>query len=139
MKQLIAMQALLAIASLIGAPSASAQNMVLQATIPFDFTVGETLLPAGTYLIGQAQPRVISIENDKKNVRVFSMIQSTDIERRSTNRLLFHKYGDQYFLNQICGLADSTALNLGSSKTEKHAEMREAGLQKQQQVVLASK
>src|ERR1700753_1408945 len=139
MKQLIAMQALLAIASLIGASGASAQTTVLRATIPFDFTVGETLLPAGTYLLEQAQPRIVSLENEKNGASIFSMIQSTDNERQPTYRLLFHKYGDQYFLNQISGLTDSTSMNLANSKIEKRAEIREANLQKEQRVVLATK
>ena len=48
--------ALLAAASLmasIGVPAQSRQ----QATIPFDFTVGQRLLPAGTYVIRSSRPR----------------------------------------------------------------------------------
>ena len=53
---------LLAAACLMAHTGASAQDM-MQATIPFDFTVGQKLLPAGTYTITHVPPRLISLDS----------------------------------------------------------------------------
>ena len=60
MKRIIA-ATLLATASLMAHTGASAQTK-LRATIPFDFTVGNDKLPAGTYEISHVGPQDILIE-----------------------------------------------------------------------------
>ena len=51
MKRITAIVALLAAASTIGLGNAFAQGNAVRATMPFDFTVGNKVLPAGTYTI----------------------------------------------------------------------------------------
>ena len=48
----IAAIALFVGATLITAGSAAAQSSVVEANIPFNFTVSDTFLPAGTYTFG---------------------------------------------------------------------------------------
>ena len=54
MKRITAI-ALFAIASFAVADKSFAQGPTVQATVPFDFTVGNKLLPAGTYTIKRNQ------------------------------------------------------------------------------------
>jgi hypothetical protein len=137
MKHIVA-ATLLAVASLMAHTGASAQNK-LQATIPFDFAVGNSRLPAGTYVIDHIRPNEIMLSNLQTNKRVFAMPTSTDEVRQSPNRVIFNKYGDQYFLREIRGMDGQTAWNLGPSKLEKQVQVQEASRADQQKALIALK
>ena len=71
MKRITAI-ALLTIATFVTAGRALAQDRAVQATVPFDFTVGEKLLPAGTYTIATASSDVIAIKNYDRRIAILS-------------------------------------------------------------------
>jgi hypothetical protein len=129
---------LLAVATLMAHTGASAQSK-LQATIPFDFTVGESLLPAGTYMITYVQPRVIEFSNREKHADIMTLITSADDVRQSPNKLVFNRYGDQYFLSEIRGGYGESARKVGTSKLEKRVRLEEASLANQQKALVAMK
>jgi hypothetical protein len=129
---------LVATACLMTHTGALAQNK-LQATIPFDFTVGQSQLPAGTYMITYVQPRVIEFSNWQKNVNVMTLITSTADVKQTPNSLVFNKYGDQYFLSEVRGGYGGTALKVGISKREKRVQVEEAALANQQKSLIAMK
>ena len=68
----ITVVALLALTYFAGNLRASAQENAVQATIPFDFTVGHQLLPSGEYRVAAVAPNVVSISNAAKHVTVLS-------------------------------------------------------------------
>ena len=129
---------LVATACLMTHTGALAQNK-LQATIPFDFTVGQSQLPAGTYMITYVQPRVIEFSNWQKNVDVMTLITATADVTQTPNRLVFNKYGNQYFLSEVRGGYGGTALKVGTSKREKRVQVEEAALANQQRSLIAMK
>jgi len=74
-------------------------------TIPFDFTVGQTTLPAGTYTIDRTSANtteVFSICDADRQVKAVFNTHTVETEELSVAlRLEFRQYGDQYFLGQI--------------------------------------
>jgi hypothetical protein len=78
-----------------------AQNPELQATIPFNFAAGRQVLPAGQYRIGYQQSNVIRIESADGKKAILALVQADDGGRSDSNKLIFYRYGDQYFLHQI--------------------------------------
>jgi hypothetical protein len=137
MKHLFA-TALVATACLMPHTGALAQNK-LEATIPFDFTVGQSQLPAGTYMVTYVQPRVIEFSNWQKNVNVMTLITSTADVKQTPNSLVFNKYGDQYFLSEVRGGYGGSAAKVGTSKREKRVQVEEAALANQQKSLIAMK
>jgi hypothetical protein len=113
-----------------------AQSMA-QATIPFDFTVGQTLLPAGTYHIDRVQAGTVSLESGAGDVHMFYPVVPSDYVNKASNRLIFHKYGDQYFLSEIRGSLGGYALTIGTSKLEKGLQQQEAKRQNEQETIVA--
>ena len=89
--------------------AASAQGQSLQyrvrADVPFDFTVGDKTLPAGKYSIGRTQRSddlvlsVADVRGRTKAIRLTSAAQTTHPKEKAS--LIFHRYGNQYFLFQV--------------------------------------
>jgi hypothetical protein len=84
--------------------SAFAQTVrPMQFKIPFDFKVGERQLAAGTYEVtaGAGSPTLCIRNLDNKSVAniMTNAAQNSKVPEKSV--LVFHKYGDTYFLNRL--------------------------------------
>jgi hypothetical protein len=137
MKHIIA-TTLLAVASLMAHRDASAQDK-LQVTVPFEFTVGQNLLPAGTYEINFVQPQAVELSNQAKHINVFAVLTSKDDVRESPDKMIFNRYGNQYFLNEIHGGYGQSARKVSVSKREQRLRLEEASLVTQQKTLVAMK
>ena len=89
---------------------ASAQGQTLGSritvNIPFEFSIGETKLPSGKYSVGRLRQNsddvVISVEDRSgrsKAIRMSMPVQADEITEKG--KLVFHRYGDEYFLYQV--------------------------------------
>lgn len=133
--------AFFALASLLTVGNLPAQDVVVQATIPFAFRVGNTSLPAGTYRITSSttSDSVITIRNrEKLDVAALSITRPADSKDDADGKLVFNRYGGQYFLSQIL-CPWKMSVELPTSKTEQRAKQREASLEQNHQVLLALK
>jgi hypothetical protein len=118
-----------ALAALVTAGTAMAQEHAVKANVPFDFTVGNAHVPAGAYTIwSTGSANLIEIRNDSGKVTIFGSGYTSD-QKSETGKLVFDKYGDRYFLREI--LCSTVALNmeLPVSKAEKNAQRQQASLQ----------
>ncbi len=139
MKRIVAIAiCLLAIFGVLG--SASAQDHAARATVPFGFHVGNTWLPAGTYTMSSdsRSPNIILIRSGDSKIALYR-IANQDGQRSTSDKLVFRKYGEQYFLHQV--LCSSCRMNVEfpGSKREKEAQTREANLAGASDVTLALK
>ena len=125
----------LTLALLISVPL-SAQT-IAKATVPFDFTVGQTRMPAGTYEISPLSHAILIM--DRKTAKsVLSLFNSEEPSRGdSTPKLVFHRYGDKYFLSQVSRGNGGVVMQLPTSKLEE--EVRIAGSSVPQKTVIAAK
>jgi hypothetical protein len=115
----------LAIATL--APSAGAFAQELKANIPFDFTVGNTTMPAGEYMISSSNRDVVELRSANRTSTVTVTGSESFIEQKSNSggELIFAKYGDQYFLDSVlCRSVAALNLNIAQGKAEKKAHSR---------------
>ena len=85
-------------------PAAYAKSVDgMKAQIPFDFYVGDRLIPAGEHSIK-------SLTEDEAALRIgngkaVAVVLTNSASRRDGGRpqLVFHRYGGQYFLNAVWG------------------------------------
>jgi len=121
---------MVAFAFIAAAVPTKAQSMQqVSAKVPFEFYVGDTTLPAGDYHVRSITrgADVLTIQNDKtlKSIGRFTMhIRPNDKDTRV--RLVFHRYGDQYFLSEVWGGYEGSGRQLVESKRERAAK-RSAG------------
>ena|SRR5688572_19915976 len=118
----------LALATAVVSASAQSSNRVA-ATIPFDFTVGSKTMAAGDYILGSltgdSEGLVVrSKDSGKSVVRLTNSIQPNARENRA--RLVFHRYGQRYFLAEVWGAGDSNGRRVTES-SEERAIRREFG------------
>ena len=135
MKRIFAI-ALFAASSLAAAGNLSAQDHMVKANIPFDFTLNNNVLPAGTYTISSLSPNAIQIRNVNGHAAELSLVQN-DEKRSKTPVLVFQRYGNQYFLHEILA---GNAINVAvpPSKREQR-RLQEAKLQESNQTLIALK
>ncbi len=98
--------ALIGLGLLLATASAYAQTGVVKANVPFNFIVEKTQLPAGEYMIQSlsvaGSSRATMIESpDQKLVKVLLPNACESTQAPEKTKLVFHRYGDQYFLSQI--------------------------------------
>ena len=83
--------------------SASAQTVNLKADVPFNFIIRGATLPAGEYTIkGMGDGSAIAVRgaSPKANTIVLSQ-RCTSRDAAKQSKLVFHRYGDRYFLSQV--------------------------------------
>lgn len=106
--------------------TATAQTMSAQrvvASIPFSFHVGSTKLPAGKYTV-----TVLNSASDRKILqlrsaggRASAMTLTTTVNGNASDeaKLVFQRYGDQYFFSKVQMASDPTILAALKSSKER--------------------
>ena len=126
---------------LLMAACASAQSVNVKANVPFDFVVGNATLPAGAYSIqsindGIGSPALMIRGTENKVGRLVGSSTAENLEPAETSHLLFHRYGDTYFLAQIWVQGEQRGRALGM--THREAELAKNLQSSGDVIVLAS-
>ena len=116
---------LVAFACLMTASGANAEP-IARAAIPFDFTVGQQMLPAGTYVITQVSPEVIELDSWTRLIRLRVGVIPNDSVTQRPNRLVFHKYDVRYFLSELRGGVGEFVSTFYPSRLEKNFRLEQS-------------
>ena len=112
---------ILALALLAATQTVRAQEPVL-VNIPFAFTAGQMTLPAGEYRVQDlrvgSSVLVIQRTDASASMLVTSMATSANGPQDKT-KLIFHRYGNKYFLAQVWRAGETLGRELPKSATEK--------------------
>src|SRR6267143_4942431 len=119
---------LVAVALAAAVVSATAPSNPIKANIPFEFVIGDKTLPAGTYIAKPATTGgALAIQSaDGKNSAV-RMTGPTEQKNKSRARMVFHRYGHNYFLAQVWS-GESSGRELAKSKQERAVERELASI-----------
>jgi hypothetical protein len=104
--RVLLMTGLFALTILAASPVVHAQE-VMRADIPFNFVAGGRTLPAGEYSVRRFNPMDgsnIMLLTKPKDTSAAAVISTNVVEARtpqSRSKLVFHRYGENYFLSQI--------------------------------------
>ena len=118
---------LLAVITIIAvSASAKAQSLDnrLTANIPFDFSVADKKLPAGKYWVSRARQgngdQIVQIESADGQASISRLtIPVITLNPMNKGSLVFHRYGDEYFLSEIWPAGGQTGRELPKSRTER--------------------
>ena|SRR5215468_5749414 len=118
---LLAMGCLLLLVSA-RATEAQLPGTTLRANIPFAFNVGNKALPAGEYQIRRINDAPEGLVISSLNNRDHAMFVTEGVQARTTPRhseLVFHHYGDTYYLSQVFTGGEPTGRELPESHSER--------------------
>jgi len=92
----------------------------IAANIPFEFIVGKTTLPAGEYTVEplRTAPGLLirSVDSRACVMVLTNSVQASAIQAKA--KLVFNRYGDQYFLSQVWTPGDYIGRELIRSRHE---------------------
>jgi hypothetical protein len=112
------------VALMIAVPAhAQTPGSTMRVTIPFDFIVRGKPLPAGNYQMARINDSpeglIIRNVNDKKD---HVMFQTESVEPKripKRNEIVFHRYGDSYFLSEVLTAGQATGREVAPSRAER--------------------
>jgi hypothetical protein len=100
-------------------PATQAQS-IWKAEIPFDFAVGNKWLPAGEYEVKRVSERVTLIQSqDARSSALAMTIEVNAGETSDVTKLVFNRYGEQYFLSKIWTRSSDTGRELTKCRLER--------------------
>lgn len=113
--------AVLTLGLLLAAP-ALAQTASMKVNVPFDFIVNGKTLPAGEYRVDglSTSTSTIAIRNTEQSAKLMTLTNGCEsTEAAEASKLVFHRYGGQYFLAQVWSAGSSEGRELPRSRAER--------------------
>lgn len=107
----------------VGSVQAQSEGRV-EVNIRFDFQVGNKVLPAGEYTVKPLTQKSVVIKSaDGREVLVALTPNSVKAgAKATTEKLVFRRYGNQYFLAQVWTIRGADGRELAPSKAEREAK-----------------
>jgi len=96
--------------------------------VPFAFVVGKHALPAGHYIVAaidDAHVRIFNFETNGLYVPTHGALRSTS----DGTELVFHRYGDTYFLSAVWVTGNTIGRELFRSRAERDLATRNAEME----------
>ena len=111
---------------LLMAAAASAQTIHMRVTVPFNFIADGTTLPAGQYDIQTlgTTGKLLSIRNLNSWAGILVLSNSSESSNPSSRtKLVFHRYGNRYFLAELWVQGHNTGNQVAPASHEKEVAM----------------
>ena len=107
--------------AVVSANGQSTANKVV-ANVPFEFSVGYKMLPAGDYSVQSivSAGNGLLIQSTDGKISALRLSEATrQIKERTKARLVFHRYGQRYFLAEVWNGVDNAGRQLTKSQEER--------------------
>lgn len=119
----------IAVFTLVGflaAGNALAQQHEVRASVPFSFTAGGKVLPAGNYSITSIRDNMIEIRNQDKRAAVLAVAQGTVEQAKSGSVLVFERHGDLFSLRKVLCAPQAMNVSLPAEHWKRGSYLEEA-------------
>lgn len=116
-------RAALVVASLalpLGSKALYAQYQIerIPVDIPFAFEVGSTHFAPGTYFLSDSQEHFLSVRGPSGSALAMNRRESS-LSPATEGKVVFHRYGNQYFLREVWLKGEADYLRCPESKAER--------------------
>lgn len=121
--QIVKSAATLCMLMMLGIAASAQTSRELTVTVPFDFNVGRTEMPAGTYSVyrlnNYSGEGYMLRSTDCREAVIFNAKMVQGAEATPVNRLEFRQYGDKYFLARVWPAGAIIGRELLKARTER--------------------
>ena len=104
--------------AVVSAQAQSAKTVISH--IPFEFVVADQTLPAGEYRVNRSIGNALKISTG--DAAAFRLTNEIEPSKDRRARLVFHRYGNQYFLAEVWTGAGEAGRQLLKSRQERAIE-----------------
>ena len=113
----------LLIGLLVSAPSAQAQSTFEIGTVdvPFAFQVAGQKIPPGTYRIEHVSEHVVVLRGSNQAPHSTSVHRAVALVAPAKGSVVFHRYGDTYFLGRVWIAGEVEGMECPNSRQEREA------------------
>lgn len=120
-RQAVVILTTLSLFVMLAATSVRAQSDVhFKVNIPFEFSVGRKVLPAGEYTVKHLAQTAMAIQSvGGRASEIFLTLDARAGSARNESSMVFNRYGDQYFLSTIWTTGNDTGRQLVESRAER--------------------
>ena len=100
--------------------AAFAADQAQKVNVPFDFHLGDKVLPAGSYRISALNPQTLLVRAEDMSVqqRVTLTFQTERSNLDTEAKLVFRHIGNEYFLVQVWGAGTATGRAILTSRAQ---------------------
>jgi hypothetical protein len=113
-----------------------AQRPTAVADVPFGYVAGNTAMPAGQYMFTVSSGSfTVALVGPDLHTHVLSSRPDDTRAKSEQPVLIFHRYGDQYFLSEI--RTSTTSREFSISRMEREAQQTASAGGTSQQILLA--
>lgn len=112
----------LALGLLASGHAAVAQSATLHliAKVPFAFRSGSTVMDAGEYHITKLSDHILLLRGtNQPRAQIMTVSSAISLKQPDHGKLVFHRYGNQYFLYQVWSGGGTDGFELPKSHSEK--------------------
>ncbi len=109
------------VTAVVSANAQSANSNKVVANVPFEFSVGYKSMPAGEYSVQTiaSDGNGLLIQSTDGKISALRLSDTTQASKdRAHARLVFHRYGERYFLAEVWNGSDNTGRVLRQSQEE---------------------
>jgi len=100
----------------------------VQMNVPFAFQIGSAHLAAGSYILSNPEHVLLSIQGQKGSTFTLSQ-QELSSKPSKISKVVFHRYGNQYFLREVWLRDGDEYLTCPESKAEREIERAQKQVQ----------
>ena len=124
------------------AVSAKAQCDSMQSVvnIPFQYSAGQTMLPAGQYNLTclNAEHRLLRIRSTDGKASAVMLMDSITGKAQAHGKFVFHRYGSRYFLAQVWAGGSGAGRETPKSRAERIVKRDLAGIKLKRETIALS-
>jgi len=119
------------------AKAQSTNRVLLQADIPFEFTVGNVTLPAGKYTVSSVSDSFHILRLRSADGQACALVHMNSINGKADEsaKLVFSRYGNHYFFAQAWTSGERDGLEALKSRDERNATRELAGIKPQTKTI----
>jgi hypothetical protein len=135
---------IIALVVLVGSMALAAQAQAsgrtqLTANIPFDFYAGNKKLPAGEYTVVQVNPAsdnaILQLQSRDGSASALVQMTATMGRAEKSAKLIFNRYGDNYFFAQVWIDGDRNGLQAATPRSERVIARQLSGIKAREEAI----